>query len=263
MWNRSQDMCMRWSDLPDPRVDSGRTELTISFQAWQHIVAKHIVPGNEPWDDVFPKEVLNALAKSAQSAHGPSSMPEGVSEAFGWQVRETLSRPLVLLYESHTLGSPMGQPFRMWCLVLPAGATAYVRDQGKQGNSLRTCYFPTTMVVERNSQQRWRRVVRQLVIRYGIWDRDLGAVRLPADQTIRFSPCKGPVRELRSAINFVTPASWGFCPNVSGCPWGGPPQSWSVVVSSQASSDTNVGYRHPLKKPLEGVSVQVRQRESQ
>ncbi len=230
---------VRWGDLHDPRPESARTSITLGDKAWRHIVEKHIVPGREPWGNLFPDEVF----KNLMGACVPVDLTDPAVTVFEEQVRQSLERPLVLLYEVRSLGGAQQEPLQTWCVVCPAGAVAYVADRGKHGNYLLTCYFPKAAAVERNREQRWRRVIRALVVRYGVWDSEQRALRLPEEHIIRFSPKNGPVRQLHSAIRFVTPASWGFCPELAGVPWRGRLTAWAAAPPPKKST----GRRHRLK----------------
>ena len=227
---------VRWPDLVCPAPPPDRTDITLSGEAWRHIFTKHIAAGREPWGELLPAETFAALA-AADPAEGFQNAT--VAAAVGvleWQVRESLARPLALLYEVRRAGMTGGHPRRRWCLVLPAGATAYVAARGGNHNFLVTCYFPKASVVETHRERRWRRVVRRLVLRYGTWDVQLGAIRLPDEKTVRHYSAQRPTGELHSAIRFVNPTTWGFCPELAGVPWRGRLAPWPAAEPSEPPS---------------------------
>ncbi len=217
-----------WGNLACPSPPPERTNVILSRAVWGHILTKHVIDDREPWRDLLPAGTREALAahptESLQSA--PVAAAVGSLEC---QVRESLARPLVLLFEVQKPGASGGRGRERWCLVLPAGATAYVAARGGTNNFLVTCYFPRESAVERDRQRRWRRVVRRLVLRYAVWDAQLGAIRLPDAGTVQLHPAKSPARASHSAIRFVTAATWGFCPELTGVPWRGRLTPWSAA----------------------------------
>lgn len=240
-----------WRELPDPRdpcaPEGQRTELFLDRYAWEHVLSKHVFPGREPWADVFSAERLRGLRRVEDvSAFADPDVAAAV-EAVGCEIRRALERPLALLYEVGPLGESGRRPARRWILVLPSGATAHVKET-KDGNRLATCYFPAYGLVLRNRKDRWRRVVKHLVWRYGEFDGQRNAVWLPSADLVKHFPSKSPFQEQRSAIRFVTPSTWGFCPELEGCPWRGRLSAWSA---SEAPSPRPRHRLKPRRRPPE------------
>lgn len=221
-----------WRDLPDPRdpraPEGGRTQVMLERPSWEHILDKHVLPGREPWADVFSAATVQRLFRLEDGLSSGAPDIEDALEGLGRQLRAALERPLALLYEVRRLGVGGRPPARRWILVLPSGATAHVHET-KDGNRLATCYFPAYALVIRDRGDRWRRVVAHLVVRYGVFDTQRNALLLPTAEVVKFAPFKGPVKELQSAIRFVTPSKWGCCPELDGCPWRGRLGDWSAA----------------------------------
>lgn len=221
-----------WRELPDPRdpcaPQGERTEIVLDRRCWEHVLSKHVLPGREPWADVFSAEHLQGLCRVEGARAFTNADVAAAVEALGSEVRAALERPLALLYEVRRLGGSRRPPARGWILVLPSGATAYVHET-KNRNRLATCYFPSYALVIANREFRWRRVVARLVLRYGVFDTQRNALLLPTKDTVKLTPRGGPVEQLHSAIQFVTPASWGFRVELEGCPWRGRLSPWSAA----------------------------------
>jgi len=223
-----------WRDLADPsdpRAPQGqRTIVKLSAQAWNHIVDKHVANPMEPWDDLLSRTVREAVV---QHDANNSAVRQAV-DRLGEQIRQSLERPLALLYRMAGAGGR-----RVWLLVLPSGANAVVHVKGRP--RLVTCYYPRVATVEDNRECRWRRVVAQLVWRYGkVSGRQ---VLLPSsDYQVSVTGVDGR-KELRRAIRFVTPEMWGFVPNMRGCPWQGQLDVWPAAACGQAHSGRKHGLR--------------------
>lgn len=235
-----------WGDLMCPAPPPTCTQVHLSGAAWRHLLTKHVLNDREPWCDVLSAETRDVLAADPDRSFRNAAVAAAVG-ALEHQVRESLARPLALLFEVRRLGGAGGAPGRRWCLVLPAGAIAFVAARGGANNFLVTCYFPKASAVERDRQRRWRRVVRRLVLRYAVWDAQLGAIRLPNDVAILLHPAKGPTEELHSAIRFATPSTWGFCPELDGIPWRGRLASWPAAELSEVPSRPTPQRRHRIK----------------
>lgn len=233
-----------WRELPDPRdpcaPEGQRTEIFLDRRGWEHVLNKHVFPGREPWADVFSAERLRGLRQVEDVSAFTNADAAAAVDAMGCEIRDALKRPLALLYEARRLGESSRPPARRWILVLPSGATAHVKET-KNGNRLATCYFPAYGFVLTNRKDRWRRVVAHLVVRYGEFDGQGNALRLPTAETVKHVPSQSPFQEQHSAIRFVTPSQWGFCPELDGCPWRGRLGEWS------ASEGPSPGRRHRLK----------------
>lgn len=202
-----------WRELPDPRdpcaPEGQRTELFLNRHGWEHVLSKHVFPGREPWADVFSAERLRGLRQVEDVSAFANPDVAAAVEAVGCEIRRALERPLALLYEVRRLGESGWLRARRWILVLPSGATAHVKET-KDGNRLATCYFPAYGLVLKNRKDRWRRAVAHLVARYGEFDGQRNALRLPTADLVKHVPSKSPFQEEHSAIRFVTPSTWGF-----------------------------------------------------
>jgi hypothetical protein len=221
-----------WTELPDPRdlcAPVGvRTKVMLDRHSWKHIVDKHVLPGREPWGDVLSTDTLRKLCKVGSPVSFADPVVADAVARLGKQVRETLERPLALLFEARRLGGSGPTPPSRWMLVLPSGATAHVHET-KKDNRLVTCYFPSYALVIRDRGFRWRHVVSHVVWRYGVVDMHRRALLLPTESTVKPAPQKGLVKALHSAIRFVTPASWGFCQELDGCPYRGRLDEWPAA----------------------------------
>lgn len=218
-----------WGDLPDPRDPQApagaRTQILLDCDCWQHVLSKHVLARREPWRDIFSDELLGRLVGLV---HPPGFADPVVAQAIDRLGRQALERPLALLHEVRRPDRAGKAPSQRWVLVLPSGATALVHESKKR-NRLATCYFPSYAAVTRNRARRWLDVVACLVLRYGIFDTRRNALLLPTVDTVIPVPPKGPAKQLHAAIRFVTPTSWGFCPELNGCPWRGRPPDWPAA----------------------------------
>jgi len=149
----AQSKTVVWHDLPDPRAPNApggaRTQLMLQRYSWKHILDKQVLPGREPWDDILSPDILRNLHRSQTPANFADPVVADAVARLEAQVRQTPERPLVLLLEVRRLGQSRPNPCRVWMLVLPSGAVAYVHES-KKGNRLATCYFPAYSLVNIN-----------------------------------------------------------------------------------------------------------------
>ena len=242
-----------WRELPDPRTPAAagnRTAVIVNRAAWEQHVLRHVIDRRQPFAGLLETATVETL-RTAQAAG--TTAPQVVQQALGQletEVRRSLGRPLVILYEARDQDLAAGNGRQVWLLVLPCGATAYVHQGGEgrygQGGFLATCYFPRAAVVEPNSERRWICVVRWLVQRYGILDPCQGLLPAHAQHVVRVNE-NNTVRELRSAIQFVTLATWGFRVDLAGSPWRWRPQPW--VPPSVAAAGPPRGPKPRRLKP--------------
>jgi hypothetical protein len=216
-----------WSNLPDPRtapdMSSGTISVYVTDAALRHIVDKHIAPEQEPWNDVFFRDQRKALLDWARGQLG--SRPEGnfaaALEVLERQIRDSLRRPLVLLYLRRRAGQ---QAENIWCLVTPAGALAVLKEfPGKV--SLTTMYFLRNCA-HYLKEERWRAVIRFLVFLYS--ELREGRLYPPSPEHCKELSWKGG-SERRWRIRFITLESWGFSPETPGNPWTGRLKDWEAV----------------------------------
>ncbi len=248
---RNEKTCWIWDDLPDPRDPrtpaGARTSVVLRRRAWRHIFEKHILPREEPWADIFSREVLRQLF---QTKCDPTSSEPVLTEAvrrLGDQIRASLERPLVLIFEARGIGEEEKRPLRSWILVLPSGATAYVHEK-KERKRLATCFFPSYALVLDNKTARWHRVVQCLVGRYGVFDLEHHAVRLPDANTVKTIRKGKSYQELHSGIRFVTPENWGFCTNVEGAPYRGRLGEWPAADTPGPRRQHRLKPRRPKRR---------------
>jgi len=225
-----------WRELPDPRgwFEGSPKSCTVRFtvEALGHIIERHMTDGREPWDQWLPPEHVAHLVQVWRDGFPTGLDPEvfeSVADSFGQAVRASLERPLALLAVSLRPQSPPGARGRAtWNLVTPHGAIFVIRPRR---GLLVTGYFHRAACGERRPNRRWRAVVRSLVRRYANWtdqgirpphEADLVEVRTPA----------GALQELRTQIQFVTPNTWGFCPELDGSPWRGRLGEWPLAPAS-------------------------------
>ncbi len=222
-----------WQDLPDPRDPAAagkKVSIVVDPTAWEEHVARHVVNRGEPWDSVLETATIAALRKAhAAGIAVPLQVLQQALERLELEIRRSLERPLAIVHEVRHLGSSSKHVPHVWLLLLPCGATAYVRQggwgQGAGVGYLATCYFPRAATVEPNRERRWARVLRDLVVRYGLLDQRRGLLP-PDDQHVVSVVQDGVVREFRSAIHFVTLESWGFRVELAGSPWRGRLAPW-------------------------------------
>lgn len=217
-----------WCDLPDPTDPHAprgkRTVMLVYLERWQHIVEKHVANRVEPWEEVLSEDARRAALEGCTLTDEASPLVRDSLSRLQRQVTASLQRPLVLLYRSERAGKAR---WRVWLMLLPCGATAYARQKGKKA-SLVTCYFPKAAVVERRRDRRWSRVLTTLVYRYAKFSQDGRSLVAPDPEhevTIRSEE----TQETRTRIQFVTPQTWGFRPELNGCPWRGRLGEWEAA----------------------------------
>ena len=137
----------------------------------------------------------------------------------------SLRRPLVVLYEGVVRRGP-SRP--TWLLVLPSGPQVVIRQRLNSGKEVITCFFPRSACAEGNPGRRWRANARKLIFRFGIMDLSMNAfVPPPADQLF---PGGQHPEVARARVRFVSLVSWGFHPDLPGCPWRGNFPDWPPGV---------------------------------
>lgn len=214
-----------WMDMPDPRVNGMTSSATVVIEfhepEWRKVVGKHFANSKEPWSEIIPINVLQALV----STGGMGGNGQAISEALAVinkQVKECLHRPLVILY------SCVSQQFRgqghRWVLLLPSGAVMVAWVE-KTIIRLKTCYF-TGSVAVKPKEGRWRHALRQQVQEYATYDESTGRFVYPDANKRRELFESGPLVELRYAIQFARPERWGFASSKPGEPWQRPAWNW-------------------------------------
>src|SRR5205823_8431963 len=117
--------------------------------------------------------------------------------------KQCLDVPLALLFDNYQPPQP-GRPSRAqetWNLVLPAGALLVVRSR-PEGGSVTSCYFKGEACRATDPRQRWRALVRALLLLYAKVQPDRTLVA--PDPTEAFSEGK----EMRARVRFRTLATW-------------------------------------------------------
>src|SRR5262245_31169476 len=145
------DVVTRWTGLPDPGAQNlqGNTcTIVVRSSTWEHVVRKHVANECEPWRDWLTRSIVANLAAGFADC---SQVALALSQ-IGKDVKESLQRPLVLVYRTNLHG-------HTWLLVLPSGALAVVRSRQQANAVLSTCYFRKVVCRITKSAQRWRRLV--------------------------------------------------------------------------------------------------------
>jgi hypothetical protein len=237
-----------WSDLPDPTdpaTPHGRTcQIHVGQKTWDHVYPKHIQPGREPWGEWIPTSTLTALAAAVGS--GPADLIEEVLRLMEEAVCESLGRPLVLLYQRKRLATDSGRCY--WVLVLRNGAKAVVQSKGSH-NELDTCFYPERASRARSLDQRWERVVEDLVLQH--------TVLVPAGQRH-----PGPTESFSSGeyihdnVVFVNPLTWGFLvATPGGRVWQGWPLPWPTAAPAPAPAPVPSRLRLRRRRDEEATDV--------
>ncbi len=242
-----------WDNLPYPGVSPESKpqplRIVVDWRVWEHVVDRHVLPGREPWGDVLSGGVVEAIHRAAgREAAGSGEPAATVLRRLEGEVRATLERPMVLQYE--VTGSPKPGAFRSerWLLLLPCGALVAI-GRARRSFFVATCYFPRAAVVEPRAERRWQRVAVQLVLRYGTIGGSPATLSPPVPQVTFPVPRREPAREWRSNVRFVTPESWGFCPDLTGCPWRGRLGPWPAASAGVETKPTDQARRRRLKPP--------------
>ena len=131
-----------------------------------------------------------------------------VAQSLEQGARHAFRRPLVLIVDGG----------KVFLLVLPNGALMVIKEIGNK-LLLRTCYFIRRVCAFKNRTQRWRKLVERLVLRYTVWQADLG-LQPPGGQ--ERSPESGQAVQVR----FVTLEQWGFVSGPQGYVWRGRLVPW-------------------------------------
>lgn len=209
-----------WRDLPDPRDTAAPRGVLcvihVPLSAWTHIVAKHVANDDEPWDELIGDQLRQRLIWLSPGTGDPDGWRQSLAdttERLEHSARASLGRPLVVL--DHGAGDPS---LMTWELILPEGATLIVRSHKVSGNVMVTCYFKGVACSERSPARRWLALARSYVNRHVEMKPGVGFV-LPD------APEGCPQR-----VRFVTPESWGFRPDLDGCPWRGRFPDWDELV---------------------------------
>lgn len=222
----------RWGDLPDPRVDgvTNLSKVVIEFHEsdWRKVVGKHFANCKEPWSDIIPINVLQALVATEGVGSGSGQEISIALALINKQVKECLHRPLVILY-SCVSQQFRGQGYR-WVLLLPNGAVS-IASVEKTIIRLKTCYF-TGSVAVKPKEGRWRHTLRQLVQEYATYNESTGRFVYPDESKLLDVSILGTPAELRYAIQFAKPKWWGFASSKPSEPWQPPIWNWPVVRES-------------------------------
>jgi len=240
-----------WTDLPDPRdphtPHGGRTRVILLEDTLRHIVDKHIKNKREPWKDVLTRDQRRALERWANgevlSEEDHQHFDEAI-ETLGWQLGQSLRRPMVLLYRRRLKAGGFHREFNAWCLVLPRGPVAFAWET-TGGATLKTCYFPVATVVF-NSERRWQKTATMLVRLYGEFRQN--GIYPPGPNFSRVREFQGE-SWVETDIRFVTLDQWGFSTNIPGSPWRGAFGTWEGEEVKPRKVQRRL---RPRKPPSEG-----------
>lgn len=223
---QNMTVLQQWSDLRDPRPEATGKMFCVNFSqaAWYHCL-RHWVNPKEPWKDVFGAQILAKLQAGSDATGVPDQKTvEDALRILHEECRESMHRPQVLFVRRDSHGKSSN-----WLLVLPSGSLTIMR-----GNipSLRvvTCYFLAPVCVVNNGRQRWQVAVTTLIRRYVPLVGDPPQWLLP-EENAAFDRIarEGQVVEHVVRRKFFTPETWGFCPDLRGCPWRGRLPTWPAA----------------------------------
>ena len=218
---------VEWPDLPDPRDPEApagaRIAIALHVNAWIHIHEKHIRSSLEPWEEMLSEQVCGQLRQMELAGSPDTEAARQAWEAIGKEIRQSLERPLALLYGKGKSGRRRGQ---VWLLVLPGGATAFVCGR-KQKGFLMTCYYPQTACVVTDRSSRWKQVVKMILWRYCPRSADQRSLCLPGPE--HSVEVRSEKADYRYGFRFVTPQTWGFLSAASGSPWRGRLEPWEAA----------------------------------
>jgi hypothetical protein len=220
-----------WKDLPDPRLHGTSSDVSalieLSEHDWRKILGKHLCDSSEPWQDVLAADALRVLSLAP---NGPFDQPplkgataQVIAGLFD-EIRQSLCRPLVVLYDCVRPAGKTFRPGKRWLLVLPSGGVSLVWALRPQ-NQLKTCYFLGCVGVQQ-IKERWKRAVRYYVQEFGQFNPQTQQYCLPDVKCHREKEVLGQGDEYRYNFRFVTPTEWGFAGSTPGSPWSPPRSSW-------------------------------------
>jgi hypothetical protein len=215
---RPAEIVVPWRGLPVPG-DDGRpasAPCTVLFTegALKHLVERHVMTAEGPWDDWLPAPLRESLTALVQGRPDEVTRRETVRRAaslFEDEARHSLARPLVLAYLCREPWEPPdpGRGVEHWALVTPRGAAIIVRCQGER--RVLTCFFPDDTGRAPRGAPRWQVAVDALVRRYATWEPGVGWVPPDHEKEYRVhDPDTRRPTEFRYRFRYVTPESWGF-----------------------------------------------------
>ncbi len=229
-----------WMDMPDPRVNgmpsSATTVIEFHESDWRKVVGKHFANSKEPWSEIIPTNVVQALVSGRGVVDGRGEPSSTALAAIREQVKTCLARPLVVLYSC--IGQQVRGQGHRWVLLLPSGAVSVAWVE-KTMARLKTCYF-TGSVAVKPKEVRWRHALRQQVQEYAAYDESTGSYVYPDEKLRREVSLAGAAAELRYAIQFAKPEWWGFASTKPGEPWQRPKWNWPVQESAVCESTTEL-----------------------
>jgi hypothetical protein len=194
-------------------------------RAWRHIVEEHVADGREPWDEWLTPALATRFRKAWQAGstdEDRTTTMREVSVIVEAEAKTCLKVPLALLYDSYQPPPPGGRsrPQETWNLVLPAGALLVVRSR-PEGGAMRTCYFKGSASRATDARQRWRSLVRELLLCYA--HRQDDGTLVPPEAGTLF----GQGEDTRGRIRFRTQATW-YLEGHHTEPWRAMPNPWPL-----------------------------------
>mgnify|MGYP000047132114 CR=1 FL=1 len=202
-----------WDELPDPRDPDAprgkRCTVMLYEECLAHIVQRHISRHDGPWREWLTQELCDRLI---QWYYGESDLDnetlQKLNQLFGGALRESLSRPLVLL-------THLGASRHAWIAILPTGAIFVLRSKFSDSRAhLVTCYYPDRPNLH-PPHRRWRHIAHTYLWRYAPIREQGGARRffMPENEKIRF----------------VQPENWGFDMSARPPVWRGALPDWPAA----------------------------------
>ncbi len=207
MTQSSQPQGTIWQGLRDPRSDCGKAgAVTMPRSSWQHTAERHICRSVEPWDEVFPAEIVTALQRFGRNQETLSCEQwEIASNLLGEQVRQSLDRPLVILYLQRQFYQD--EPYaERWLLLLPCGGLMAIRSV-QHGGSVLTCFFMEQSGRGHQLDNRWKYALFFLRNKYSEQDPKTGR-RHPPHPAYAVPIPRRLADEDRAEICFVTEHEW-------------------------------------------------------
>jgi hypothetical protein len=199
--------------------------VVVEERTWRHIVEEHVADGREPWDEWLTA----ATAARFRAAWQVGSTDEARAATLGevsviveGEAKVCLRVPLAILYDNFQPPPPGGRspPQETWNLVLPAGALLVVRSR-PEGGAVRTCYFKGSARRATDARQRWRGLVRELLLCYAHRRED--GTLVPPEPGVLFAEGE----ETRGRVRFRTPATW-YLDGSHAEPWRVMPNPWPL-----------------------------------
>jgi hypothetical protein len=203
-----------WPSIRNPASYLGgapaKCDVVVLESALIHIYGHHLMEGQEPeceplWQSWLTPGLLDALRVVFADAGAQGvrhSVFQRVVKILESAARQSVERPLVLLYRQRRPTEPPDRGIEHWILVCANGALQIMRE--RSGDAfLKTCYFPRPLQYLNTADRRWAYAVKHLVETYA-----------PRHQRWRHLPSASHMVQfkngVRSGFRYVLPETWGF-----------------------------------------------------